>query len=70
MTATINIKDLNNYTSALNLVSTKRTIRFCFRDIFNHQPQIVAIWRSLRAQNLHPVAHTFLGKIISITLQP
>lgn len=70
MTATMNINDLSSHRQLHGAGMSTRTIRFSWSEILYGQAQIVALWRSLRAEGLNPVAHTFLGRIMSITIHP
>jgi len=72
MTATLSIKDIiAQYLSSyrLNKAGSGQLIRFSMMDIFVNQRRIVALWRELNERGMKPAAKTFLGKIVSISLQ-
>ncbi|RYY11076.1 MAG: hypothetical protein EOO04_35855 [Chitinophagaceae bacterium] len=71
MTATLSIKDIiAQYLSSyrLNKAGSAQQISFPMTDIFMNQRRIVALWRELNERGMKPVAKTFLGKIVSISL--
>lgn len=73
MTGTLSIRDIiTQYLSKFSVTKTgaDQTIHFSFADIYANQRQIVALWRELNHMDMKPTAKTFLGKIISIKVNP
>ncbi len=71
MTGSLSIRDIiGQYLRkfSLNRSGAYEVIRFSLTDIFYRQRQIVALWRELNERGLKPVAKTFLGRIIRISL--
>ena len=73
MTGTLSIRDIiTQYLSKFSVTKTEtdQTIHFSIVDIYTNQRQIVALWRELNHMNMKPVAKIWLGKIVSIKVNP
>ncbi|MFA6060657.1 MAG: hypothetical protein WC756_20840 [Taibaiella sp.] len=73
MTGALSIRDIiTQYLSKFSVTKTEtdQTIHFPFADVYANQRQIVALWRELNHMNMKPTAKTFLGKIVSIKVNP
>ena len=73
MTSALTIRSIiAQYLSRFSIAKTgaDQTIRFSLADIYAKQGQIVALWRELNQMNMKPMAKTFLGRIVSIKVNP
>lgn len=57
-------------TSKVYEFDSRTCIHFSIYDVFFRQHQIASLWRALNQNEYKPIAKTFLGKVISISILP